>query len=384
MAAACAAEGEVATMKTNNQFQLTRREFIQTSAVAAASLAATPYTCAAVTDADRAAVAKTRSYNPQMEYRRLGKTGLWVSAVCMGGHWKRVDKVLGIKDKLNPYNAPTDAGIVGPFQRNREEVINHCIEAGINYIDYAGDSEPEVYSRILRAKRDAMYIGYSHPASELRVPENRTAKKLLQLFDAGLQRCKLDYVDIWRLMVLERGGRHTQAETDAMLEALATAKKQGKCRFTGMSTHDREWARTVIEAHPDLIQVLCFSYTADSRELPADSLFETLRKHEVGTFGIKPFASNAIFKGDGSPDHPEATEDDRRARLVIRHILSNPAITAPIPGLISKKQVDNMVAAVKERRQLDLAEQLDLDKLRREMWANLTPDYHWLREWQYV
>ena len=38
--------------------------------------------------------AKTRSYNAEMEYRRLGKTGLWVSAVCMGGHWKRVNKMV--------------------------------------------------------------------------------------------------------------------------------------------------------------------------------------------------------------------------------------------------------------------------------------------------
>lgn len=371
-------------MKKSPPSQPTRRKFVQTGVAAAAGVAVARHTCAAVTEDDRAAVAKTRSYNPQMEYRRLGKTGLWVSAVCIGGHWKRVDKVLGLTEKVNPYNAPTDPAIMVPFQRNREEVLNHCIEAGINYIDFAGDSEPEVYSKILRAKREAMYIGYSHPASELRVPANRTAKKLLELFDAGLQRCKLEYVDIWRLMVLERGGRHTPAETDAMLEALATAKQQGKCRFTGMSTHDREWARTVIEAHPDLIQVLCFPYTADSRELPTDSLFDTLRKHDVGTFGIKPFASNAIFKGDGSPDHPEAAEDDRRARLVIRHILSNPAITAPIPGLISKQQINNLVAAVKERRELDLAEKADLQELNRHMWANLAPEYHWLKDWRYV
>lgn len=371
-------------MKKNRHAQRTRREFVQAGVAAAAGLALARQTCAAVSDADRAAAAKTRSYNPQMEYRRLGQTNLWVSAICLGGHWKRVNKVLGIDQQVNPYNAPTDASVVAPFERNREEVLNHCIENGINYIDYAGDSESEVYSKILHSKREAMFIGYSHPASELRVPANRTAKRLLELFDAGLQRCKLEYVDLWRLMVLERGGRHTPAETDAMLEALATAKKQGKCRFTGMSTHDREWAKSVIDAHPDLIQVLCFPYTADSRELPTDSLFESLRKHDVGTFGIKPFASNAIFKGDGSPNHPEAAEDDRRARLVIRHILSNPALTAPIPGLISKKQVDNLVAAVKERRQLDLAEKVELKQLNREMWANLEPDYHWLKDWKYV
>ena len=375
-------------MKKTHRSHLTRREFIRDSALATAGIAAGLHaatrTVLAESAADRAAIEKTRSYNPQMDYRRLGKTGLWVSAVCMGGHWKRVDKIIGAKDKLNPYVAPTAAGIVAPFERNRAEVIHYCLDAGINYIDYAGDSESEVYSKVLGKRREAIYIGYSHPASELRVPANRTTKKLLELFDAGLKRCKLDYVDIWRLMALERGGRHTQPEVEAMIEALATARKQGKCRFTGLSTHDREWAKMLIETYSDTVQVLCFPYTAGSKELPAESLFETLRKYDVGTFGIKPFASNALFKGDGSPDHPEAAQDDRRARLTIRYILSNPALTAPIPGLISKHQVDNMVMAIKERRQLDLAERRELRDMSRQMWANLTPDYRWLKEWEYV
>ena len=46
-----------------------------------------------------------------MEYRRLGKTGLWVSAVCLGGHWKRVDKVIKLQGAMDPYrgsdNSPT-------------------------------------------------------------------------------------------------------------------------------------------------------------------------------------------------------------------------------------------------------------------------------------
>ena len=31
---------------------------------------------------------KTRSYNENMEYRRLGRTELWISALSIGGHWK--------------------------------------------------------------------------------------------------------------------------------------------------------------------------------------------------------------------------------------------------------------------------------------------------------
>ena len=35
-----------------------------------------------------------------------------------------------------------------------------------------------------------------------------------------------------------------------------------------------------------------------------NSLFTALKEHDVGAFGIKPFASNSLFKGDSSPGSP--------------------------------------------------------------------------------
>ena len=70
--------------------------------------------------------------------------------------------------------------------------------------------------------------------------------------------------------------------------------------------------------------------------------------------------------------------------MAIRYILCNPAITAPIPGLISTRQVDNMAAAVREHRELGSAELAELERLGDQMWANLPADYQWLKEWEYV
>jgi len=108
------------------------------------------------------------------------------------------------------------------------------------------------------------------------------------------------------------------------------------------------------------------------------------KKCDVGAFGIKPFASNSLFKGSSAPDDPHAEEDDRLARLAIRYILCNNAITAPIPGLISPHQVDNMAKAVKERRKLDVAESEELKKSMDEAWARLPANYQWLKNWEYV
>ena len=103
-----------------------------------------------------------------------------------------------------------------------------------------------------------------------------------------------------------------------------------------------------------------------------------------GTFGLCPLSSNALFKGNSAPGNPNAAEDDKRARLVLRYILCNPAITAPIPGLISKAQVDNVAKAVQERCQLDLTERRELKRAMDEAWANLPRGYEWLRNWEYV
>ena len=371
--------------------KVNRREFVRDTAVMVAGVAMAGGLIdvqARIVPANAAevppAVKNTRNYNPNMEYRRLGKTGVWVSAVCMGGHWKRVDKVIGAKKEINPYAGPDSDADRGPFLKNRFEVVSRCLEVGINLIDFAGDAEPETYCKVLAGRRDKMYLAYSHPASELRVPENRTTKKLLDLFEAGLKRCKLEYADVWRLMALERGDQHSEADVEAMIGALEAAKKKGLCRFTGMSTHNRKWAKSLIEKYPDAMQVLCTPYTATSKVLPTDSLFAAIIKHDVGLLGIKPFASNAIFHGDGSPDGPHVEEDNRRARMAIRNILCNPAVTAPIPGMISPQQVDNVALAVRECRQLDAKERAQLEQWGQRMWAALPHDYQWLKEWEYV
>jgi hypothetical protein len=113
-------------------------------------------------------------------------------------------------------------------------------------------------------------------------------------------------------------------------------------------------------------------------------LWTAIRKQNTGWFGIKPFASNSLFAGDSSPNSPHFDEDNRRARLAIRYILCNQAITAPMPGMITPQQVDNIALAVKERRVLDFKEKAELKHAMDQAWANLPTDYQWLKNWEYV
>jgi len=342
--------------------KISRRNFVKQGTFAALASTASVRGSTVKSPADPS---KIRNYNPNMEYRRLGKTNVWVSAVCLGGHWKRINVMKQ------------------DFHKNRYEVVSRCIDVGINYIDACCRAEVLAYSRALKGRREKMYLALSYCSKEPRNPEYRTARKLLQSLDELLQESKQEYTDLWRITCFEPGGRHTFNTSCEIVEALEKAKKQGKARMIGISSHDRRWLKMMIEQFPQ-IEVILFPYTARSKRLPKDSLFDAVQRCDVGVFAIKPFASNSLFKGNSAPDSPYREEDDRRARLAIRYILLNPAITAPIPGLISTQQVDNVALAIKERRELDIKEQAELRKATDEMWAKLPREYQWLNDWEWV
>jgi aryl-alcohol dehydrogenase-like predicted oxidoreductase len=334
-----------------DNIKVTRRRFMRDSAIAAAGVAVGLGHVGQTTKAAAVNTSKILNYNQNMEYRRLGKTNLMVSAVCLGGH-----------SRSN--------------QAERNEIISRCIDAGINYIDACWDNEVKRDAKALKGRRDKMYLALSHGAKEVRNDEFRTAKKLLQSLDELLRDSNQEYTDLWRITCYEPGGRHTFNTACEIVGAMEKAKKQGKARFIGFSTHDRRWIKFMIEYFPEL-EVVLFPFTTMSKAAPKDSVFEALKKQDVGAFGIKPFAAGSLFsRGD-------QTEKDRRARLAIRYILNTNTVI-PIPGMNSLHYVDNVAKAVMQRRRLDIKEKAELDNANKQALANLPSNYQWLRNWQYV
>ena len=317
-----------------------------------------------------------------MEYRRCGKTGLTVSAVALGGHWKRVNSVIGGKPSPGWMTMKIDRP---EFHANRHEVLTRCIERGMNYVDACCREEILAYAKALEGRRDRMYLGYSWHINESRFPEWRSQEKLQEGLDAGMKEAGLDYVDLWRISLLTQSSRHSEAEIEAVVGALEWAKRTGRARFTGVSSHDRPHLKKLIEQYPEQLEVILTPYTAKTKVVDdEDGLWAAIKRHDVGWFGIKPFASNSVFKGDSSPGNPHEEEDNRIARLAIRYILCNATITAPIPGLITTEQVDNIAVAVMQSRRLDAAEQAELGHAMDRAFANLPYHYQWLKDWEYV
>jgi aryl-alcohol dehydrogenase-like predicted oxidoreductase len=336
-------------MMDNNK--VSRRQFMRNGAVAAAGVAVGFGTNGKNAEGAPANTSKILNYNQNMEYRRQGKTNLMVSAVCLGGH-----------SRSN--------------QKERTEIVSRAIDVGINYIDACWDNEVKRDAKALKGRRDKMYLALSHGAKEVRNDEYRTAKKLLGSLDELLRDSGQEYTDLWRITCFEPGGRHSFNTANEIVSALEKAKKEGKARFIGFSTHDRRWIKFMIEYFPQ-IDCVCFPFTTMSKRAPKDSVFEALKKRDVGAFGIKPFAAGSLFsRGDQKLK-------DQRARLAIRYILNTNTVI-PIPGLNSIENVDNVARAVMERRQLDIKEKAELDNVNKEALAALPNNYQWLKNWQYV
>ena len=330
---------------------LTRRRFMHDGVIAAAGVAGGLTALShGRADAEEVDTSTILNYNPNMEYRRQGSTHWMVSAVCLGGHSRS-------------------------SLEERREIVSRCIDLGINYIDACTKGEVVRDAEALKGRRDRMYLALSHCGREVREEEYRTAKKLLQSLDEVLQESGQEYTDLWRITCYEPGGRHSFNTSCEIVEALETAKKQGKARAIGFSSHDRRWIKFMIEYFPQL-DAVCFPFTTMSKKAPQDSLFPTLKKCDVGAFGIKPFAKGSLFTGDQE-------EDFRRARLAIRYILHSETVI-PIPGLHSIAEVDNVARAVQERRQLDAQEVGELERVSGQLMARLPAHYQWLQDWQLV
>ena len=401
--------------------QVSRRDFVKTGAVAAAGLATAVHPTYTVYagNPDNKKTSDILNYNEQMEYRRAGKTNLMISAVCLGGHWKRVDTVVpGLFKRRSWLSADLNNK---DFEKNRYDVVTRCIERGMNYIDACTKQECIMYAKALKGRRDKMYLGFSWYQEEMRSLNREAAKaakagkpkppgwftqKLKEALDHGLKETGLDYVDVWRITCHEKSSMHPDNEMEEMIEALAWAKKTGRARFTGISSHDRPHIKKWIQRAPKELEVICTPYTAKTKMagtkvMPAEegdsvrvvrdednswenSLWYMMQKCDVAWFGIKPFAGGSLFQGDSSPGNPHAEEDNKIARLTIRAILTNPVITAPIPGLITPEQVDNVALAVLQRRALDLQEQAELDQATDRAFANLPEHYQFLKKWEVV
>ena len=232
-----------------------------------------------------------------MEYRVLGKIGLNISRVGLGGI---------------------------PIQRidaeGTKQLVHQLMDAGVNYIDTArGYTVSEQYlGYALEGIRDKFVLATKSMS--------RTREAMAKDIDISLGNLKTDYIDLYQVhnpnmaqleQVLAQGGA---------LEALLEAKEQGKIGHIGLTAHSVEVFEKALEL--PWVETIMFPYNIV--ETQGEALIKKCAEKNIGFVDMKPLAGGAI-------------ED---AALAVRFLVSNPDVTVVIPGMADPKEVEvNLSAA---------------------------------------
>lgn len=198
-------------------------------------------------------------------YRRLGRTELKVSAVGIG------------------------AGNLG-----RPGIVARAVDSGINYIDTSicyGDSE-EVIARELQARkdlRDKLVIATKWDAA-MKSPKS----VILESLDRSLKRLGVETIDIMQLHWL--GGGHVSGDdgfnrldNEELYAAMEEAKKSGKVRFFGATSHDKNRSAILMHAIDKGVfdMILVKMNVLDFEDAGVDKLLDKAREKDVGVVAMK-------------------------------------------------------------------------------------------------
>ena len=194
-----------------------------------------------------------------MEYRKLGSSGLIVSALGLG--------TMQFGEAMN----------VGRLdQQATNDMIKFALDRGINFIDTAdfysrGESETLIGSAI-KGIRDEIVL-----ATKARLPmsdtnfnhSGATRVNIMREIDASLRRLQTDHVDLYQLH-----GWDSNTPLEESLRALDDLVRQGKVRYVGLSNYMAWQAAMALgiqrEQHLEKFVTAQMYYSLVGRELEHD------------------------------------------------------------------------------------------------------------------
>ena len=151
-----------------------------------------------------------------MEYRRMGRTGLKVSEVCLG---------------TMTFGHSTD-------EQEAQRIVDLAFDAGINFFDTAdsyGGGESEVFTgKALKGRRRDAVIAtkFFNPMGPGPNDSGMSRVRIMNAVEDSLQRLQTDYIDLYYIHHVD-----TQTPLEEMLRALDDLVRQGKVRYTACSNY---------------------------------------------------------------------------------------------------------------------------------------------------
>ena len=274
-----------------------------------------------------------------MNYRRLGKTGLMVSEIGLGGEW------------LERHNA-----------EECKAVIEACEAKGVNILD-CWMSEPNVRTNIgaaIAGHREKWYI-QGHIGStwqDGQYVRTREMDKVKPAFEDLLQRMQTDYIDLGMIHYVDQDADWNDIVNGPFLQYVLQLKEAGTIRHIGLSTHNPKIARKAAES--GFVEMILFSINPAFDMLPAseeidayfDEKYETVQggidperaelyklceQLDVGITVMKGYAGGRLFDAERSPFGVALTP-----MQCLHYCLTRPAVAAVMVGLDTPEQLDDI------------------------------------------
>ncbi len=243
-------------------------------------------------------------------FRTLGKTGIRVPVVSMG-----------VMNADNP------------------NLVKAALEAGIFHLDtahkYQRGRNEEMIGEVIRDRpRDSFIIATKIPGGDFdrdtgAYTEEKAPEEFLEYLDISLQRLGLKYVDILYLhSVKSRVG----ALHEPLIDALLKARKMGKTRYIGLSTHTREpeVIRAAIESKAYEVVLTAYNFKQDHHEEVGRAI------EEAGKAGLGIVAMKTI-PGGGYAD--KERQKPLNIRAALKWVLKNEHVHTTIPGFTTFDQL---------------------------------------------
>ena len=271
-----------------------------------------------------------------MRYRVLGKTGLKVSEIGLGGEW------------LERHNA-----------EEVKAVIDTCEKEGINILD-CWMSEPNVRSNIgaaLQGRRERWII-QGHIGSTWQNGQYVKTRDLAYVkpaFEDLLVRMRTDYIDLGMIHFVDEPDEFTKVISGEFMRYVRQLKEEGKIRHIGISTHNPEVAQ--MAALQGEIEMILFSINPAFDMMPAvrdidryfadtydedlsgiapirEELYKICEQENIGITVMKGYAGGRLFDEKTSPFGVALTPVQ-----CLHYALTRPGVASVLAGFDTAEHV---------------------------------------------
>jgi aryl-alcohol dehydrogenase-like predicted oxidoreductase len=309
-----------------------RREFLRKLIASTSMMGLAPYL---------GTLSSCTGTRPLLPQRPFGKTGEMVGLYSLGAQ-ATVEQV-GMKDQA-------------------VEIINRCIDMGINYIDTSawygkdgissegdhlrGTSERHL-GEVLPYRRDEVFLATK--------THDRSYDGAMRHLEHSLKNLKIDQIDLWQIHNIKGGGAEDIDRIfadDGVIKALEKARDEGVVRFLGITGHaDPDPMRELVERYPFDTCLMALN-AADKHYNPfIEKLLPVCVEKNMGIIGMKIPARDRIFHHGGIISMKEA----------MSYTLSLPVSTI-IVGIDKIAELEENIAIAKAFKSLSEDEMMAIEE----------------------